>query len=101
VNFGAFPTFAPSLNRLASAQRFWRARAMDDEKPVLEKMTDMMADAAHATKEVAKSAVKKVKKAAKKMMLKKSAKKSKSKSAAKKKTAKKVAKKKKAKKSKR
>jgi hypothetical protein len=27
---------------------------MDDEKPVLEQMTDMMVDAAHATKEAAK-----------------------------------------------
>ncbi len=38
-------------------------------------MTDMMAEAAHVTKEAAKKAVKKVKKVAKKVMPKKSAKK--------------------------
>ena len=48
---------------------------MDDEKPVLEQMTDMMAGAAHVTKEAAKKAVRKVKKVAKKVMPKKSAKK--------------------------
>jgi hypothetical protein len=49
--------------------------AMEDEKPVLEQMTDMVAEAAHVTKEAAKKAVKKVKKVAKKVMPKKSAKK--------------------------
>ena len=49
--------------------------AMEDEKPVLEQMTDMMAGAAQVTKEAAKKAVKKVKKVAKKVMPKKSAKK--------------------------
>jgi len=34
---------------------------MDNEKPVLEQMTEMMADAAHATKEAAKKAVKRSK----------------------------------------
>ena len=48
---------------------------MEGDKPILEQMTDMMADAAHATKTAAKSAVRKVKKVAKKMMPKKSAKK--------------------------
>jgi hypothetical protein len=48
---------------------------MEDEKPVLEQMTDMVVEAAHVTKEAAKKAVKKVKKVAKKVMPKKSAKK--------------------------
>src|SRR4029077_17132232 len=52
--------------------------AMEDEKPVLEQMTDMVAEAAHVTKEAAKKAVKKVKKIAKKVMPKKGAKKSQS-----------------------
>jgi hypothetical protein len=34
---------------------------MDDQKPLLEQMTDVVVDAAHATKEAAKTAVKKVK----------------------------------------
>src|ERR1700681_2502157 len=38
---------------------------MEDEKPVLEQMTNMMAEAAHVTKEAAKKAVKKAKKVAK------------------------------------
>jgi hypothetical protein len=49
---------------------------MEADKPILEQMTDMMADAAHATKKATKSAVRKVKKVAKKMMPKKSPKKS-------------------------
>ena len=39
---------------------------MEDEKPVLEQMTDMMAEAAHVTKEAAKKAVKKTTKKKKK-----------------------------------
>jgi hypothetical protein len=65
---GSFP------NRLPSHPHSRRG-AMEDEKPVLEQMTDMVAEAAHVTKEAAKKAVKKVKKVAKKVMPKKSAKK--------------------------
>src|SRR6202022_71542 len=45
--------------------------AMDDDKPILEQMTDAMSTAATATTDAAKTVVKKVKKAAKKVAKKK------------------------------
>src|SRR6185437_2670472 len=100
--------------------KHWGTKNMDDDKPVLETVTDAVSTAATATTEAAKTVVKKVKKAARKVAkkvmpkakkkAKKTAKKSakKSKKAVKKatkkvakKASKKTAKKKKAKKSKR